>query len=127
MVSSIPRISDVMCLMLVAASKKSGIKIFAVRHIDFQRIFKNSKNPLMEEVIFSNSGPEPFSPALADSLNHLILSGLTGYPDMQHSEQMLVKPLAFKYASSVGRNIFSDPEKEQVDKLADEFLFNVRP
>src|SRR3989344_9013091 len=126
MISSVLRVSDILCLMLVVASQKSGTKTFAVRHIDFQRIFKNPIHPLMDEVIFSDHGPEPFSPVLDDSLNHLILSGLTGYPDIQHPEQMLVKSSAFEYARELDKT-FSLAEKEQLNRLADKFLFNVKP
>lgn len=126
MVSDVSRVSDILCSILVAASQKSGTRTFTVRHIDFQRIFKNSVNPLMKEVVFSDSGPEPFSPVLDDSLNHLILSGLTCYPDIQHPEQMLIKPSAFEYARELDRS-FSPTEKEQVDRLADDFLSSVWP
>ena len=70
MASSVSRVSDILCSILVSASQKSGILTFTVRHIDFQRIFKNSVNTLSKDVIFSDSGPEPFSPILDDSLNH---------------------------------------------------------
>lgn len=121
MVLSVRRVSDFLCLMLVLAGQKSRTRTFSVRHIDFQRIFKNSTNLLMKEVIFSDSGPEPFSPILDYSLSHLIFAGLTGCPDIQYPEQMFIKPAAFEYAQ-VLRAKLSQTETREVEKLAEEFL-----
>lgn len=124
--SSVSKVSDTLCLILVAASQKSGTRTFTIRHIDFQRIFKNSTNPLIKEVIFSDSGPEHFSPILDASLNQLIFAGLTGCPDIQYPEQIFIKPSAFEYAMELSRSL-SQAEKKQVDRLADEFLSGIRP
>ena len=71
----------VLCLILVLAKKKLGNN-FRFRSYQLQRILSSSQ-AARELFIFSDSGPESFSPELESALGHLSLCGFLKHPDLQ--------------------------------------------
>src|ERR1700686_4667204 len=74
----------ILSAILTLAKKRSGRTRFAFRGHDFQlqeifgELSRDGKFPILSGFVFSDSGPEPYSPVLNESVSKLQLSGLIG-------------------------------------------------
>jgi hypothetical protein len=75
--------------------------------------------------VFSDSGPEPYSPALNESVSRLQLSGLIGRENPDY-EIVFLRPAADGFFDDVLRDEFDKPQVEQLTKIASEFLKRVK-
>ncbi len=90
-------LSAVLALAQDQFHEKTGKDRLAFRSHDYQlqEIFsdlrKTNKYPLLDAFVFSDSGPEPYSPALNESVSRLQLSGLIGRENPDY-EVVFVQP-----------------------------------
>lgn len=107
-----------------------GKKRFAFRSHDFQlqEIFhelqESGRYPILNAFVFSDSGPEPYSPALSESVSRLQLSGLIGRENPDY-EIVFLRPAADEFFNKVLSKEFSAPEIGQLTEIATEFLKRV--
>jgi hypothetical protein len=102
----------------------------AFRSHDFQlqEIFndlrKTGKYPLLDTFVFSDSGPEPYSPALNESVSRLQLSGLIGRENPDY-EVVFLRPAADRFYEEVLKSQFDNSQHQQLVGIASEFLKRV--
>lgn len=122
----------VLAAVLALAKKKSGLDRFAFRGHDYQlqEVFadlsKPGKYPILKAFVFSNTGPEPYSPALNESVSRLQLSGLIGRENPDYAKVFL-QPSAERFFDEVLSKKFSNDELAQLDDIASQFLEKVGP
>ena len=111
--------------------KTSGHKRLAFRSHDFQlqEIFSElqraKKYSILDAFVFSDSGPEPYSPALSESVSRLQLSGLIGRENPDY-EVVFLRQAADQFYDDVLSSEFGDPEiQRQLTEIASEFLHRV--
>lgn len=91
----------------------------------FSELQKDKKYPILDAFVFSDSGPEPYSPALDESVSRLQLSGLIGRENPDY-EVVFLQPAADQFYDDVLRSEFGDPEiQQQLTKIASQFLRRV--
>jgi hypothetical protein len=123
-------LSAVLALAQEQLHRKTGKDRLAFRSHDYQlqKIFndlrKTNKYPLLDAFVFSDSGPEPYSPALNESVSRLQLSGLIGRENPDY-EVVFVRPATNKYFNEVLKNDLDPSEIDQLGKVASEFLGQV--
>jgi hypothetical protein len=102
----------------------------AFRSHDFQlqEIFndlrKTGDYPILNAFVFSESGPEPYSPALNESVSRLQLSGLIGRENPDY-EVVFLQPAADRFFDNVLKSEF-DQSLQQLTAIASEFLKRVK-
>jgi hypothetical protein len=102
---------------------------FAFRNYDFelQEIFRQLQEtkeyPILDAFVFSDSGPEPYSPALEESVSRLQLSGLIGRENPDY-EVVFLRSAADRFFDEVLSTEFA-AEIEQLSKIASQFLDKV--
>ena len=100
---------------------------FAFRGYDFQlqKLFSGLtvKYPLLGAFVFSNSGPDPYSPILNESVSKLQLAGLIGRENPDY-EIILLRPAADKFYSDLEKRLSPD-DISQLKDAAHEFLTNI--
>jgi hypothetical protein len=118
---------DILTALLALAKQKSGKERLAFRGHDseLQKSFRNLSdrcgNRLLEPFVFSDSGPEPYSPVLNESLSRLQLSGLVGRENPDY-EVVFLRPSAETYFTQYLCHRFSNEELEMLNQTADCFL-----
>jgi hypothetical protein len=125
---SSPLLPDhVLSAILTLAKRESGVQRFAFRGHDFQlqEIFsdltRSGKYPILQGFVFSDNGPEPYSPVLNESVSKLQLSGLIGRENPDY-EVLFLRPAAEKFYDETLAGRFSAPEIAQLRQVAGEFL-----
>lgn len=102
---------------------------FAFRNYDFelQEVFsqlqKTKEYPILNAFVFADSGPEPYSPALEESVSRLQLSGLIGRENPDY-EVVFLQSAADRFFDEVLSTEFAT-EIEQLKKIASQFLDKV--
>jgi hypothetical protein len=120
----------VLALAQKRLQEKTGKSRLAFRSHDFQlqEIFnglrKNDKYPILNAFVFSDSGPEPYSPALNESVSRLQLSGLIDRENPDY-EVVFVRPAANRFFDEVLKNRFDPSETAQLNEVASKFLEQV--
>ena len=118
---------DILTALLTLAKQKSGKERLAFRghDSDLQRSFRNLSEKcgsrLLEPFVFSDSGPEPYSPVLHECLSRLQLSGLVGRENPDY-EVVFLRPSAEAYFAEHLSRQFSQDEIEILGRTADCFL-----
>lgn len=118
---------DILTALLALAKQKSGKERLAFRghDSDLQKSFRNLSstcgNRLLEPFVFSNSGPEPYSPVLNECFSRLQLSGLVGRENPDY-EVVFLRPSAETYFTEYLSHRFSKDEMEMLGQTADCFL-----
>lgn len=90
----------------------------------FSELQKTGRFPLLNEFVFSDSGPEPYSPALNESVSRLQLSGLIGRENPDY-EVVFLRPAAEKFFDEVLESRLGPKEKSELSEIATEFLKRV--
>ena len=129
--SKFPLLPDhVLSAILTLAKRESGADRFAFRGHDFQlqEIFsdlaRSGKYPILQSFVFSDTGPEPYSPVLNESVSKLQLSGLIGRENPDY-EVLFLRPAAEKFYDETLAGRLSAPEIAQLQEVAEEFLGKV--
>jgi hypothetical protein len=94
-----------------------------------QKIFndfrKTGKYPILDAFVFSDSGPEPYSPALSESVSRLQLSGLIGRENPDY-EVVFLRPAADRFFDDALKSEFGQSQVGQLTDIASEFLNRVK-
>lgn len=108
--------------------KDPSQKRLAFRGHDFQlqeifsQLHETGKYPILDTFVFSDSGPEPYSPALNESVSRLQLSGLIGRENPNY-DVVFLRPAADRFFDEVLNTEFGDPEiRQQLTEIASRFL-----
>lgn len=121
----------ILAAVLAIAKRELNRDRFAFRGHDFQlqEIFselqKSKKYPILDAFVFSDSGPEPYSPVLSESVSRLQLSGLIGRENPDY-EIVFLQDSADQFFNHVLRNEFSHDQLRQLDEIAAHFLKRVK-
>lgn len=116
--------ADVLCVILALVRKKLN-KDLRFRNYELQRIL--SSNPEAKELfVFSNSGPEPFSPELEEALNSLSVCGFLNRYDIQDPKKVVIRSLWLSYADRITKRM-SERDLLTVRKVSDHIVSNLRP
>lgn len=120
----------VLSAIFTLAKRKSGQQPFRFRGHDFQlqeifsELSRSGDYPLLSKFVFSNTGPEPYSPALSESVSRLQLSGLIGRENPDY-EIVFLRPAAEKFFDNTLKPTLSPKDLEQLEKIAEQFLARV--
>lgn len=124
------RADDVLAAILALAARKFPEKRLEVRahDSDLQRVFRELVGRfdyLQGFFVFSDSGPESYSPALNEAFAKLQLSGLIGRqnPDYQ---LMVLRPAASDYYDRKLEPSLDEKVKASLQGIADAFVTSVR-
>jgi hypothetical protein len=79
---------------------------------------------ILDAFVFSDSGPEPYSPALEESVSRLQLSGLIGRENPDY-EVVFLQPSADGFFDDVLAAEFDGHQLDQLAKIASAFLKRV--
>jgi hypothetical protein len=113
---------------LEKTSKKDRL---AFRSHDFQLqdIFnglrQTGKYGILDAFVFSDTGPEPYSPTLSESVSRLQLSGLIGRENPDYAVVFL-RPAADRFFDEVLKSEFDESQFRQMTEIASEFLKRVQ-
>ncbi len=116
---------------IFAVAKKTTADRLAFRGHDsaLQGIFRDIKekldSPLLKDFVFSDSGPEPYSPALSEAISRLQLCGLVGRENPDY-EVVFLNRSAELYFEEELRNRLSAEELSHLDMIAQEFLKRIQ-
>lgn len=121
----------ILTAVLTLAKRESKKERLAFQSYDFQlqKIFsdfqKTKKYPILEAFVFSDSGPEPYSPALNESVSRLQLSGLIGRENPDY-EFVFLRPAADRFFDEVLQSEFTSSQLQELTNIASEFLKQVK-
>jgi hypothetical protein len=90
----------------------------------FSELQRTKKFPILEAFVFSDNGPELYSPALNESVSRLQLSGLIGRENPDY-EIVFLRPAADRFFDEVLRSEF-ESQLPQLAEIATEFLKRVK-
>ncbi len=114
--------------LLREKASKSERLAFRSHDFVFQEIFndlrKTGNYPILSPFVFSDSGPEPYSPILNESVSRLQLSGLIGRENPDY-EVVFVRPAADRFFDEVLQKDLAPSEIEQLKEVASKFLDRV--
>ncbi|SRR5712691_2810530 len=112
---------------LVEKDKNKTRLAFRSHDFHLQEIFNDlqKKYPILSAFVFSDSGPEPYSPALNESVSRLQLSGLIGRENPDY-EVVFLRPAADQFFDDVLKSEFDDSQRQQLAEIASQFLKQVR-
>ena len=120
----------VLSAVLAIAKRQRGEGRLAFRSHDYhlQEIFseltKSGKYPMLSGFVFSDSGPEPYSPILSESVSRLQLSGLIGRENPDY-EVVFLRPAAETFFDKILRPKLSQQDEVQLGEIAQAFLERV--
>ena len=121
----------ILAAVLTLAKRKRKESGFSFRSYDFQlqdlfhNLLMTGKYPILNAYVFSDSGPEPYSPALNDSVSRLQLSGLLGRKNPNY-EVVMLNDAAEKFYDEVLSREFDESQRKQLDEIASEFLERIK-
>jgi hypothetical protein len=90
----------------------------------FSELQKDEKYRILDAFVFSDSGPEPYSPALEESVSRLQLSGLIGRENPDY-DVVFLQPSADGFFDDVLKTEFDGPQLQRLTEIASEFLKRV--
>jgi len=115
----------VLAAVLTLAKRQRNKERLAFRSYDFQlqEIFYglSQKYPILSAYVFTDIGPEPYSPALNESVARLQLSGLIGRENPNY-EVVFLQGAADKFYDEVLAKEFSGPQLNELGQIASEFV-----
>jgi hypothetical protein len=120
----------ILAAVLTLAKKESREDRYAFPSYDFQlqKVFhdlqESKKYPLLDAFVFSDSGPEPYSPVLNESVARLQLSGLIGRENPDY-EVVFLQDAADQFYNEVLSFEFGAPEIQQLTEIASQFFHRV--
>ena len=76
---------------------------------------------VLKPFVFSDRGPEPYSPALNESVTRLQMSGLIGRENPDYAIVFL-QPAAESFYDDVLKTEFSGEQLREIEEIADVFL-----
>lgn len=118
--------SDIIVAIFVAASTKTeggrdGRCVFLAHNSALQREFwalqKKYRRGVLVNFLFSDSGPDPFSPNLDDAL----LVSLSRYDSGNAEPFMISSPMRTGYLNDI-HELFAPEELREISAIADEIL-----
>lgn len=90
----------------------------------FNDLRETGRYPILSAFVFSDSGPEPYSPALNESVSRLQLSGLIGRENPDY-EIVFLRQAADRFFDEVLRPGLGESEIQQLTEIASKFLDRV--
>ncbi len=90
----------------------------------FHELHETGKYPILDVFVFSDNGPEPYSPALNESVSRLQLSGLIGRENPDY-EFVFLRPAADRFFEEVLKKEFGGEQIDQLNEVAAQFLARV--
>jgi hypothetical protein len=116
----------VLTAILTLAKRKSAEERFSFRAHDYQiqDLFAqlSQKNySVLKPFVFSDRGPEPYSPTLNESVARLQLSGLIGRENPDYAIVFL-QPSAETFYDATLKSEFSEQQLGELQEIADTFL-----
>ncbi|HLM80241.1 MAG TPA: hypothetical protein VK302_06370 [Terriglobales bacterium] len=91
----------------------------------FDELRRMGKYSILNAFVFSDSGPEPYSPVLNESVSRLQLSGLIGRENPDY-EVVFLRPAADRFFDDVLRSEFDPSQLQQLTEVASQFLKRVK-
>ena len=91
----------------------------------FWKLAQSFHNRFLESFVFSDRGPEPYSPVLSESISRLQLSGFVGRDNPDY-EVIFLRPAAEDYFNHELRTRLSDEDMGELRRVADGFLKLIR-
>jgi hypothetical protein len=91
----------------------------------FDELRKMGKYSILNAFVFSDSGPEPYSPVLNESVSRLQLSGLIGRENPDY-EVVFLRPAADRFFDDVLKSEFDPSQLQQLTEIASQFLKRVK-
>ena len=126
---------DVLSAILTVAKEESGKKSedrFSFRGHDsrlqevFYQLGREFDSPFVQEFVFSDRGPRPYSPILNESVSRLQLAGLLGRENPDY-EVLFLHQAADHYFKDVLDAKLTDEERAQLRKIARRLLELLKP
>jgi hypothetical protein len=120
----------ILSAVLTLAKRESKRDRLAFRSHDFQlqgifdELRKMGTYPILNAFVFSDEGPEAYSPALNESVSRLQLSGLIGRENPDYAVVFL-RPAAERFFDEVLRIEFDENQLRQLTEIASQFLKRV--
>ena len=120
----------ILAAILTLAKQQSTQDRLAFRSHDYQlqQIFdslqRTKRYPILDAFVFSDNGPEPYSPTLSESVSRLQLSGLIGRENPDY-EVVFLRPAAEKFFDMVLKTEFDGDQLRDLTDVASEFLKQV--
>jgi len=117
--------------ILTLAKEQSHASRFAFRGHDYQlqnvfgSLVKSESYPLLKAFVFSNNGPEPYSPVLNESVAKLQLAGLIGRENPDY-EVVFLRPAADKFFNEDLKKRLGPNDVAELAKVAADFLNRVQ-
>jgi hypothetical protein len=116
---------DVLTAILVLAKRFSKQDRMAFRGHDsaLQKVFQTLSEEFPNDLkpfVFSDSGPEPYSPVLSESISRLQLSGLVGRENPDY-EVIFLRSSAERYFDEDLKRRFSPEDLDHLESLAERF------
>jgi len=91
----------------------------------FHELCQTGKYPLLNGFVFSDSGPEPYSPALSESVSRLQLSGLIGRENPDY-EVVFLRGAADRFFQDVLERELGPDGTAELTAVASKFLERVK-
>ena len=118
----------ILAAVLTIAKRESKAERLAFRGHDFylQEIFSkmSGRYSVLKPFVFSDNGPEPYSPALSESVSRLQLSGIIGRENPDY-EIVFLRPAADRFYDEVLSSEFDAAQMRELTEIASEFLSHV--
>lgn len=119
---------DVLSAILALAEQARGKRLeFRAHDSKLQQVFRDLAEQfeyVRSHFVFSDSGPERFSPTLNESFARLQLAGLIGRQNPDY-EVVFLRPGAGSYYAQVLEPDLNPSAKEQLQQIANAFIQSV--
>jgi hypothetical protein len=118
---------DILAAILALAKETSKKPRLVFRGHDselqqvFRKLAREYRGPLLKQFVFSNRGPEPYSPILSESISRLQLSGLVGRENPDY-EMLFLRDAGEDYFQHDLRRRFTSGEITELRQVARRFL-----
>ncbi|MGB7591953.1 MAG: hypothetical protein WBO19_12005 [Terriglobia bacterium] len=118
---------DILTAILELARRSSNQKHLTFRGHDseLQRLFwklaQSCHNRFLEPFVFSDRGPEPYSPVLTESISRLQLSAFVGRDNPDY-EVLFLRPAAEEYFDNELQTRLSKQDMGELQRVAEGFL-----
>jgi len=118
---------DVLAAVLALAKRLSGKSrlVFKGHDFELQKVFRKlvreHRSPLLDQFVFSDRGPDPYSPILSESISRLQLSGLVGRENPDY-EMVFLRHAGEQYFDRELKARFTKPQMKELRRVAGRFL-----
>jgi hypothetical protein len=118
---------DILTAILTLAKQNSNKQRLAFRGHDsaLQRLFlklaESCPSRFLDPFVFSDRGPEPYSPALSEAVSRLQLSGFVGRDNPDY-EVLFLREAGESYFDRELQKHLSNQDTEELNRLANGFL-----